>query len=173
MVFEIGVVELAFADNSNAVEGKNDYTYKEYGEDVKELESVTYTTMEKDKNMEVEGDRSFPGMEEEAMETMWVDKDRNNCTDREVECIKSHYNLEELMGGIPNGVKETFKEGCDGVEGRRSVGEVIKDDDSSKAGGLAQVETGEKVTIIAVGLADYVGDPNLDGLVGLDVQDAK
>ncbi|KAK8980580.1 hypothetical protein V6N11_063180 [Hibiscus sabdariffa] len=120
MVFEIGVVELAFADNSNAVEGKNDYTYKEYGEDVKELESVTYTTMEKDKNME-----------------------------------------------------ETFKEGCDGVEGRRSVGEVIKDDDSSKAGGLAQVETGEKVTIIAVGLADYVGDPNLDGLVGLDVQDAK
>ncbi|KAK8544359.1 hypothetical protein V6N13_056141 [Hibiscus sabdariffa] len=79
-IFEVGVVELGFLDDSD-------------------------TTSEQENNEVVGDHRSCSGTEGEALNVMCAEKDLNKCMDRELENIRGQINVDELMGGISNKIR--------------------------------------------------------------------
>ncbi|KAK8613636.1 hypothetical protein V6N13_101393 [Hibiscus sabdariffa] len=100
-VFQIGIKEIGFNDGTpyplcnkwKKVEKVNEKT----GESVSESKSET----EKKDKAEVEVDRSWSGMEEEAQEAMWAGRDFINEGNREKETSMGQINFSELMGEVP------------------------------------------------------------------------
>ncbi|KAK8676433.1 hypothetical protein V6N13_142007 [Hibiscus sabdariffa] len=138
-IFEVGVVELGFTDESSTVVGMKESEYKTQGENVQESESITNTTLEHEKNVEGKLDWSCSGTEDAALDAMCAEKDSINCVNQEVESLKNHFNVEELMGGISNGVKDVINEGCDlrwetRVVGRGIFGNVVNGPEGDSEG---------------------------------------
>ncbi|KAK8689714.1 hypothetical protein V6N13_088427 [Hibiscus sabdariffa] len=106
-IFEVGVVELGFLDDSDTTVGKKGAEVNVICEEVQESESISDSKLEQENKEVVGDDRSCSGTEEEALNVMCAEKDLNKCMDRELENIRGQINVDELMGGISNKVKKT------------------------------------------------------------------
>ncbi|KAK8582683.1 hypothetical protein V6N13_069455 [Hibiscus sabdariffa] len=108
-IFEIGVVELGFSDDTATALGKNVIADKVNCDVIQESESETDTISLQDKKEVVDDDRSCSGTEEEALNVMCAEKDLINCLNREMESLRDQINEEELMVGNSKVEKKTAK----------------------------------------------------------------
>ncbi|KAK8594240.1 hypothetical protein V6N13_126049 [Hibiscus sabdariffa] len=106
-IFEVGVVELGFANDSDTKMGKKGIEVNVSCEEVQESEIISDSKLEHENKEAMSDDWSCSGTEEEALNVMCTEKDLNKCMDREMENIRGQINVDELMGGISNKVKKT------------------------------------------------------------------
>ncbi|KAK8692701.1 hypothetical protein V6N13_070308 [Hibiscus sabdariffa] len=109
-IFNVGVVEIGFSDQSDSLLDKKWMDANDKGVDIYESESVSDSKSEQGDKVAVEEDRSRSWTEVEAFNVMCAEKDHNNCLNREKENFRGQINDEELMGGFSN--KESLMVKC-------------------------------------------------------------
>ncbi|KAK8712285.1 hypothetical protein V6N13_147525 [Hibiscus sabdariffa] len=158
-IFEIGVVELGFLDDTTTALGKKVIADKVKCDVIQESESETDTISLQDKKEIVDDDRSCSSTEKEALNVMCAEKDLINCLNREMESLRDQINEKELMGGGNSKVeKKTAKcvnnEEADIQRDCKLVHDENVVDDSIWVGAVSKGLLNDN------GLVEHVVDPN-------------
>ncbi|KAK9033837.1 hypothetical protein V6N11_050021 [Hibiscus sabdariffa] len=94
-------MEIGFNDGTSYPLCNNWKKVEKVNEKTEESVSESKSKTENNDKAEVEVDRSWSGMEEEAQEAMWAERDFINEGNREKETSRGQINFSELMGEVP------------------------------------------------------------------------
>ncbi|KAK8582679.1 hypothetical protein V6N13_069451 [Hibiscus sabdariffa] len=161
-IFEIGVVELGFSDDTATALGKKVIADKVNCDVIQESESETDTISLQDKEEVVDDDRSCSGTEEEALNVMCAEKDLINCLNREMESLRDQINKEELMVGNSKVEKKTTKFVDSEEADKKRDCKLVHDENvvDINVGGSIWVGEVSKGLLNDNGLVEHVADPN-------------